>query len=218
MAPLLARIRRHLMARLRLPRPHAAQQRVIDERKRFNVLACGRRWGKTELGMDRLINAALPGKPVAWFAPSYKLLAPVWRELQTRLRPVTRDCNQAERRLELKGGGSLEMWSLDSPDSGRGRAYAAVVLDEVALIPDFEHAWQESIRPQLTDHSGQRLVSVHAAGCEQLLPHAVSAWAGSIAERMALLADAHRCESVYRCRGDRVGARRYDGPCFRAGI
>jgi phage FluMu gp28-like protein len=46
------------------------------------------------------------------------------------------------------------MWSLDSPDSGRGRAYALVVLDEAALIPNLETAWQESIRPQLTDYQG----------------------------------------------------------------
>jgi hypothetical protein len=104
--------------------------------------------------MDRLIHPALAGKPVGWFAPTYKLLAPIWRELQNRLRPVTRDCNQQERRLELKGGGCLDCWSLDSPDSGRGRAYAAVVIDEAALIPNLEAAWQESIRPMLTDFRG----------------------------------------------------------------
>src|ERR1041384_873 len=142
------------MPQLVLPKPHVAQQRVIDGAKRFNVLDCGRRWGKTELGMDRLIQPALRGRPAAWMAPNYKLAAPVWRELQNRLYPVTRDVNQQERRLELKGGGAIEMWSLDSPDSGRGRAYACVVLDEAALIPNLENAWQESIRPQLTDFQG----------------------------------------------------------------
>jgi hypothetical protein len=60
-----------------------------DEAKRFNVCCCGRRWGKNVLGMDRLIHAALAGKPVAWFSRSYKLLSPVWRELQSTLRPLT---------------------------------------------------------------------------------------------------------------------------------
>ena len=143
-----------MKATLTLPRPHAAQKAVIAAARRFNVLCCGRRWGKSELAMDRLIHPALAGRPVGWFAPTYKLLAPIWRELQTRLHPVTRDCNQQERRLELKGGGALEMWSLDSPDSGRGRAYAAVVVDEAALIPNLEAAWQESIRPMLSDFRG----------------------------------------------------------------
>jgi hypothetical protein len=139
---------------LTLPKPHVAQQHVIDEASRFNVLCCGRRFGKTQLGEDRLIQAALIGKPVAWFAPTYKLAAPVFRELQSRLQPVTVEANQQERRMELRGGGSIEVWSLDSPDAGRGRSYARVVIDEAAIIPDLEQAWNEGVRPMLTDHAG----------------------------------------------------------------
>jgi hypothetical protein len=36
---------------LNLPAPHPAQAKLIQEAKRFNVLCCGRRWGKTVLGM-----------------------------------------------------------------------------------------------------------------------------------------------------------------------
>ena len=35
----------------------------------------------------------------AWFAPTYKILAPIWREFQSRLHP-TRDVSQQERILE----------------------------------------------------------------------------------------------------------------------
>jgi len=107
------------------------------------------------LGTDRLIHAALQGKPVAWFAPNYRLLSDVWQELQTILQPILARPNQQERRLELHGGGVVEMWSLDSPDSGRGRAYAVVVIDESALVPNLEQAWQQTIRPMLTDYVGQ---------------------------------------------------------------
>src|ERR1017187_7779378 len=140
--------------KLQLPAPHPAQARVIQESKRFNIVCCGRRWGKTVLGMDRLIHPALQGKPVAWFAPNFRLLADVWRELQRTLGPIITKTNQQEWRLEPRGGGLVEMWSLDSPDAGRGRAYAVVVVDECALVPDLEQAWQESIRPMLTDHLG----------------------------------------------------------------
>jgi hypothetical protein len=104
--------------------------------------------------MDRLIHAALKGKPVAWFSPTYRQLADVWRELQLRLRPITRDLNQVERRLELRGGGVIECWSLDSPDAGRGRGYACAVIDEAALVPNLEAAWQEGIRPMLSEYRG----------------------------------------------------------------
>lgn len=68
----------------------------------------GRRWGKTVLGMDRLIHPALKGKPVAWFSPTYKLLADSWRELRSRLAPVTQDKSEQEKRFELIGGGVIE--------------------------------------------------------------------------------------------------------------
>jgi hypothetical protein len=140
--------------KLQLTAPHPAQLRVLQQAKRFNVVCCGRRWGKTVLGMDRLIHPALQGKPVAWFAPNYRLLSDVWREVQATLAPVVVRTNQQEWRLELRGGGVVEMWSLDSPDSGRGRAYATVVVDEAALVPNLDQAWQQTIRPMLTDKLG----------------------------------------------------------------
>src|SRR5712671_6425692 len=90
---------------LNLPAPHSAQAKVIQQSKRFNVVCCGRRWGKTVLGMDRLIHPALQSKPVAWFSPSYKSQADTWGELRSRLAPVTRDKSEQEKRLELIGGG-----------------------------------------------------------------------------------------------------------------
>ena len=140
--------------KLTLLPPHVAQARIIQESKRFNVVVCGRRWGKTKLGIDRLIHPALMGKPAAWFSPTYRQLSDAWRELQSTLHPIIARKNESEHRLELRGGGVIEAWSLDNPDSGRGRAYACVVIDEAALVTDLERAWQESIRPMLTDYKG----------------------------------------------------------------
>ena len=104
--------------------------------------------------MDRLIHPALQGKPVAWFSPTNKLMSETWRESRSILAPITRDKNEQEKRLELIGGGVIEFWSLDSPDSGRGRKYAVAVIDEAAMIPSLADAWQQSIRPTLTDLQG----------------------------------------------------------------
>src|ERR1017187_8879135 len=108
--------------RLRLPRPHPSQQAVLDARKRFNVLCCGRRWGKTTIAMDCIVRALLCGKPAAWFSPTYRALSDAWRQLQVILAPITTRTSEAERRLEIIGGGQLECWSLDNVDAGRGRA------------------------------------------------------------------------------------------------
>lgn len=140
--------------RLRLPEPHAAQDGVLQAAKRFNVLCCGRRWGKTVIGMDRVAAAGLAGKRVAWFAPTYKLLAEPWRTLQNSLRPVILKQNLNEKHVDFFGGGTLECWSLDDPDAGRGRAYHLIIIDEAAMVRDLEQAWQQSIRPMLSDYRG----------------------------------------------------------------
>jgi hypothetical protein len=59
---------------------------------------------------------------------------------QATLYSVIARTTQQERRLELRGGGVLERWSLDSPDAGRGRAYAALVVDEAAMVPNLDQA------------------------------------------------------------------------------
>lgn len=140
--------------RIHLDRPHAGQQRVIDEAARFNVLECGRRFGKTTLGRDRLIETALRGFPAAWFAPTYKLLSEVWRDVCVSLGPLRPNVSQQEKRLSLITGGVIECWSLDQPDAGRGRKYKRVVIDEAGIVRNLEDAWQQAIRPTLADYKG----------------------------------------------------------------
>src|SRR5439155_8445871 len=79
----------------------------------------------------------------------------VWRELQTTLKPAIKSANQQDWRLELHGGGVIEMWSLDSPDAGRGRGYALVVIDEAAMVPNLQQVWEQTIAPMLTDVHGE---------------------------------------------------------------
>src|SRR6202042_2431295 len=95
-----------------LPRPHKAQIKILNEVKRFNVVACGRRFGKTTLGIHRLIKPALEGHPVAWFAPSYKYHQEAWREFTKWLRPVISRSNETEGRIELITGGLIDFWTL----------------------------------------------------------------------------------------------------------
>lgn len=140
--------------RLKLPNPHEEQIRVLAEAKRFNVLCCGRRWGKTTIAMDCVVKPILAGKKVAWFSPSYRSLSDAWRQLAETLRPVIARKNETEHRMDLMSGGSLECWSLDDPNAGRGRAYHMIVIDEAALVRNLEEAWQESIRPMLSDYQG----------------------------------------------------------------
>ena len=139
---------------LTLPTLHPAQQQIHAERTRFNVLALGRRSGKTTLAEVLLIEAAQDKLPTAYFAPTYKLLAETWRQLRQTLATVTRVKSETEHRLELESGGTVEMWSLDDPDPARGRRFGRVVVDEAAMVRNLMDAWQLALRPTLADLKG----------------------------------------------------------------
>lgn len=139
---------------IRLPRPHPTQRQILRDAARFNVVCCGRRWGKTTLALELLLRPALAGHPVAYFAPTYKMLIEFWRTIADVAQPVTRRISEQERRIELITGGVVEMWSLTEPNVARGRKYARAVPDEAAQVGDLIAAWQQVIRPTLTDLRG----------------------------------------------------------------
>jgi hypothetical protein len=139
---------------LSLPRPHAGQREVFATARRFNVLACGRRWGKSTSALHLLARPALSGRPVGYFAPTYKLLIEVWRAMRARLAPVLAGSNATERRLELITGGVVEFWTLEDENAGRSRKYARVVIDEAGLVSHLGEVWNAAIRPTLADLAG----------------------------------------------------------------
>ena len=140
--------------KIRVEEPHPAQQQILDGEARFNVVSCGRRFGKTRLALIRSLYPVLNGLPVAYFAPTYKMLTEFWREAVELYKPVIVDTNKSEHRFSVIGGGSFSMWSLDSADTVRGRKYALALIDEAAMVADLENAWNKVIRPTLTDYEG----------------------------------------------------------------
>jgi hypothetical protein len=143
--------------RIRLPELHAVQQQIVSELARFSVLNCGRRFGKDILAINHLIEGALDQQQVAWFAPTYKQLTEVWRVVANVIEPVTRRRSEQQHRAELLTGGVIDMWSLDQPDTARGRAYNRVIINEAAMVARLQEAWEQVIRPTLTDYHGTAL-------------------------------------------------------------
>jgi predicted phage terminase large subunit-like protein len=137
---------------------HPGQQRILASDARFRVASCGRRFGKTLLAMEWLAlmeGGAVEGKPVAFFAPTYKLLLDVWSDFERTLKPVTVKANKTEMRIELITGGKIDFWTLEDADAGRGRKYARIVLDEAAHARYLKDAWERAIAPTLTDYRGE---------------------------------------------------------------
>jgi predicted phage terminase large subunit-like protein len=139
---------------------HSGQQAVITHPARFKVISAGRRFGKTLLAVEWLAlyddgKSAIEGGSVAFFAPTYKLLADVWADMERTLAPVTRKANKTEQRIELITGGKIDFWTLEDPDAGRGRKYHKIVIDEAAHARYLKDAWEQAISPTLTDYRGQ---------------------------------------------------------------
>lgn len=139
---------------IKLPALYPRQQEIKDESKRFNVLDIGRRAGKTYLGIHLALESAQAGHPVGWFAPSYKYVLEVWRDLLRPVASIATKINATERRIELPNGGLIEVWTLENEDAGRGRKYKRAIVDEAAMCPRLKTAWEDSIRPTLTDLRG----------------------------------------------------------------
>lgn len=140
---------------LNLKELYPLQQAIVNHAARFKVVVLGRRSGKTEMAKDVLtINGLEVPLTYAYFAPTYKMLREVWDSLKTLCYPITAHINEQEKRLELVTGAKIDFWSLDSPDGARGRAYKGVIIDEAAMIPQLEYAWNEVIMPTLADYQG----------------------------------------------------------------
>jgi len=128
---------------------------VEREAARFNVVDCGRRWGKTKYGVRKACETMLTGGRVGWFAPTYKVLDDAWGEIKDRLGDVTTRKDETDHILEVMTGGIFEAWSLDkTEDAGRSRHYHRVVIDEAAMVPNLAGVWQKAIRPTLADYRG----------------------------------------------------------------
>jgi hypothetical protein len=138
--------------RIELPTPHINQQKILDADRRFIVVMCGRRFGKSELSQILIIKEALNGGQVAYITPTYGL-AQVFFERLTKVLPFK--SNISKLKIYCPNEGSIEFFTGERLDNLRGRKFHLVIVDEAAFIPDLEDGWNNSIRPTLTDYEGR---------------------------------------------------------------
>lgn len=142
---------------LKLRKLHPAQQQIRAQARRFNVLACGRRFGKTDYGLDEAIDGPkglLDGYPVGWFAPNSKYYEEAWEAAVSILKPITRRKQEQKRRITLLNNAVFECWNLEDKDVGRSRKYGKVVFDEAAKAVDLKDIWEQAVAPTLMDFGG----------------------------------------------------------------
>jgi len=139
-------------------KPRAYQLDVHKNRKRFSVLVCHRRFGKSVLSINELIKTAAdkPRSLCAFIAPTYRQGKSIaWEYLKFYTNPLLKiggSRNESELRIDLFNGSRIQIFGADNPDSIRGMGFDAVVLDEYAIMSP--RVWTEIVRPAVADKLG----------------------------------------------------------------
>lgn len=117
-------------------------------------MKCGRRFGKTILTESLAIKPALEKKYVGYWTPTYKDMSKVWDEIKFILHPIIRRKDEQLKQIKLITGGQIDFWSMEDPNNGRGFSYHRVIIDEGEKARHLKEAWNQVIRPTLTDYIG----------------------------------------------------------------
>ena len=143
------------------PRPLQREIGRLCRAKRFGVLVCHRRFGKTVLGVNVNQQTALmcekPRPRVAYIGPTYTQgKAVAWDYMQHYARPIPGvGLNQSELRVDFPNQGQARIFGADNPDALRGIYLDRAVLDEFGLHPP--KTFSEVIGPTLVDRGGSAL-------------------------------------------------------------
>lgn len=143
--------------------PRLHQLEIHQHLKRFNVLVCHRRFGKTHLALNEIIDQAfrneLKNPQYAYIAPNYGQAKRVaWDLLKDYLKDIPGVAfNEADLRAEIPRPAfrdkiKIMLLGAENPGSIRGIYLDGVVLDEYAeMNPE---VWSMVIRPALSDRLG----------------------------------------------------------------
>lgn len=132
------------------------QSEILLNYSRFKTVVAGRRFGKTFLSVNMLLQSAVTGKDKhCWYvAPTYGSAKEIaWDMLiHTIPQEYISKTNESSLLLRLINGSVISLKGAEKPNNLRGRALDFVVLDEFAdMRPE---AWFEVIRPSLSDRQG----------------------------------------------------------------
>ena len=139
-------------------KPRPLQKEVHKSLKRFNVLVCHRRFGKSVLAINELILAATkePRQKLAYIAPTYRQgKSIVWDYLKYYTKPLMDlggSRNESELRVDFWNESRIQIFGADNADSLRGMGFHGVVMDEYAIMAP--RTWTEIIRPAIADTKG----------------------------------------------------------------
>lgn len=134
-------------------KPHGKQFDIVNNRKRFNVIRSGRRFGKSYLAFALALEAMLeiPNAKVLYTTPSYKELQGRYKDAVKLFTPLGAQIKFGEIVLN---GSTLTLTGIWRADGLRGDSYHRMICDEWAYCDNAQTAWEEVLSPMLTDYEG----------------------------------------------------------------
>ncbi len=137
-----------------------AQEEIAKDNHRFRVVCCGRRFGKTTLSVVEIasLGALRPNSRIAYIAPTYQQARDIaWEALKRVTHGICKEVNESRLEIILKNDSVIVLRGWESIETLRGQAFDFLVIDEVAMMRNFWHIWQEVLRPTLTDRKGSAM-------------------------------------------------------------
>ena len=144
---------------------HPAQLQIFNSKKRFKIVAAGRRFGKSYLSAWLLLINAIQSesKDVFYVAPTFQQAKDImWGMLKDLGKDLIAAAHENTAVLTLVNGRKIYLKGSDRPDTLRGIGLAYVVLDEYASMKPV--VWEQIIRPTLADVQGGALFIGTPAG------------------------------------------------------
>jgi phage terminase large subunit-like protein len=139
--------------------PHAAQRQIHESRTRFRIATCGRKFGKTMMGVNELVKYALehPATFTAWIAPTYGQTEIAFNWMCDEFRDaMAAPPNKTKLLVTWPHTSRTQFFSVDKHNNIRGHGFHFIVGDEFA---DWSReAWEASVRPTLTATEGGALL------------------------------------------------------------
>ena len=135
----------------------ATRKEILNDKTRYKILSCGRRWGKSYFSILFLLSKPLKANERRWIVfPTYRQAKMVsWSILKDIFAKKEVSINETELSITLDNGAKIELKGADKPDSLRGVSTTMVVMDEYSYMK--ENVWGEIIQPTLAETKGSAL-------------------------------------------------------------
>ena len=141
-----------------IPFPLLSWQKGVErDRHRFQVVAAGRRSGKTILAVRRLVRCAAkkPGSINWYVGPTYGAAKDIaWGLLKKMVsnfkqHGLIRKANDSDLMVEFTNESVVQLKGASDPDLLRGSGLDELVVDEIAIMKS--EVWDEVLRPSTSD-------------------------------------------------------------------